>query len=144
MAMFRERRMLATTEMLPAARKKSVVSEFPMKSVDHSWLGGCARKRWNWNNLYQDGNGAGEMMRACRSDDNSGGGENKGRRKTTMTVPQVIKDDQEAQRSHGGVFPTPARSQGRHACAWNAEDSRRPCSKSDEHCSLILQNCHPV
>jgi hypothetical protein len=41
------RRALATTEMLPAARKKSVVSEFLAKSVDHSRLGGCARRRWS-------------------------------------------------------------------------------------------------
>ena len=30
-----------------------------------------------------------------------------------------------------------------HACDWNAEEGRRRCSSSDEHCSSKLQNCHP-
>ena len=52
---------------LPAARKKSVVSEFLAKLADHSWLGGCARERRNWNGLYQDDHGARETVRARRS-----------------------------------------------------------------------------
>ena len=71
---------------LSAARKKDADSGFLAKSVDHSWLGGCAREKQNWNSLYRDGNDAREMMRARRSDDNDGGGENRGRRKTTTTA----------------------------------------------------------
>ena len=30
-----------------------------------------------------------------------------------------------------------------HAHDWNAEEGRRRCSSSGEHCSSKLQNCHP-
>ena len=84
------------------------------------------------------------LQRRCElAEDEQGRREkqSKGKRRTA-TAPELYRTTKEARRSHGGVFPMPAQSQGRHTRAWNAEDGRRPCSKSGEHCSTKLQNCH--
>ena len=115
--------------------------EFPMKTSRIGGLAGCARLWRSWNMLCCDGNGARSTAKARRS---CGGGDWKNReeRRTTTTALELYRAAKEARRSHGDTFPTPARSQGRHARAWNAEDGRRPCSFGGEHCSQNLQVCH--
>ena len=74
----------------------------------------------------QDGDGVatgfscdgGALQRRCElAGDEQGRQENRARKRRTATAPELYRMAKEARRSHGGVFPMPARSQGRHACA---------------------------
>ena len=73
-----------STVVRPAVRKKSVDIEFPAILGDQGWLAVFARKRRSWDGLYQEGNGARSTAKAQRSYGNGGGGENRGRKMTTM------------------------------------------------------------
>ena len=81
-----------------------------------------------WCELTGDEQGRREKQRTRKEE----------RRRLQSFIGRLRKQGEATEKS----FPCQREAKSSHSRAWNAEDSRRRCSKSGEHCSTKLQNCH--
>ena len=145
-AEFQRRRALATTtqaqrrDYRPRRRKRCTASSRRNQATRAGWLGaqgaGEAIERFAVTvetlqrrcELAGDEQGRREKQRTRKEE----------RRRLQSFIGRPRKQGEAMEES----FPRQREAKSGHSRAWNAEESRRRCSKSGEHCSTKLQNYH--